>query len=604
MGVQRQHAGTRPRLTALFVLGACLAAGSCAAPPTPAPPPPHQVPLVREAPDAPPPLKPPEPVQFMAFVHVANPDELVRKLDQSAEGASPEERAFFDARVLVEAGLAHAVDTGLPLQVGFVEHKGEPSEMICSLGLGTPEAWDPSAAPHCRRHDTSALGARLVCSEAGSVSDGVLAAFERAALRKLDGDVVLALPAEVIEGFGAKARAKPPQQDPAAAFGSDLTQDLLDALGGIDIALSLDPRAKLTFDVEVRDASALLPSLLVGDAAESPPPAFNGLPSDAHFAVSLRGLDPSAMTQAAAPVWQRFEAHLDRFEPRAQVSALMPRLRQLFLTGGPLLFASGPPGPKQVRLGERSEDRALQRLARKGWWSVGLNEPLEHWTRGIGDLIELEQKPLPLAPGEAAKERRTPKPTVTFVRKHPVPGRSGLPRGTLHFRVWETSNPEYVLADGETPPIEKTTYVYVTGKPPTTWVVGSEHDDLALARAHELIQAQSAGERSRFFESSAPESARLLGFTTLQGLAAQLLPDSPASVPYTLNLTAGNGWPEHLELPVRYSIEGGRASKHARLEVELPYDIVARMTRIAMRSLVLTRPPRFDYHDGDPSQRP
>jgi hypothetical protein len=210
-----------------------------------------------------------------------------------------------------------------------------------------------------------------------------------------------------------------------------------------------------------------------------------------------------------------------------------------------------------------------------------MREPLEHWAHGIERMVDLDQKPFPLAADEPAKELRAPRPTVTILRKYPLPGNSGLPKGSFHFRIWTTRNPDYVLSDDEAPPVETTTYVYVTGKAPTTWIVGSEHDRLALTKARELILAREAGAREQIFRPPATQSARLLGFTTLKALVMHLVP-AETQVAVISTLGVFGDWAESTEFPLRYTVAARGASQYARFSVGVPSEIINGVVRFGL----------------------
>ena len=599
---------TLPRTLVTALLG--LAGTTCTQAASP-PSPPPQIAVARELPDAPRVPPPPEPVHVQALLHFKNPTQFAKQLELPGDEETPDESLPLDAQALVQLGLgdelASAVDLTAPVQLAFLEHKGATSEVACSLGLGqsaqgaASKPLDLESAPHCTRHDSATMGPRLVCSDSGSVSEGVLAVLERAANRRFTGDVLLELPSEVMARAREDTAAEPPPEDPEEAFGRELAQDFLGAIGSMALELSLDDtRAEVALELEVLDASGFLASLLVGDAPQAPLP-FDGLPRDANVALSLSGLEPRAMAQAAEPVWQGFEAHLGRFDSHAQANAVVSHMRQLFLTGGPLLFASGPFPETKAQTPELPAWMSQRGLRGPGWWTVGVQEPLEHWTRGLEKMIEIDQKPTPPGAGEPVKERRTASPTVSFLRKYPTPGRAGLPKGTVHFRIWETANPDYVPAEGEKPPVESTTYVYATGKPPTTWIVGSEQDDLALAKARELVRGRDAGEHARYFAPRPAESARLVGFTTLQGLAELVLPDdSPWAALYLLGGFMGQSDErKSFEFPLHYSVVQGDPNKRARLEVEFPQETLVGMVRGSLSALMRSEP-RTDPEAEEP----
>lgn len=522
-----------------------------------------------------------------ALLYLKNPERMLQTIAELADAEAAEQIAPLDVKALLEAGLGPelmpVVDLTQPMQFAFLHDEGaDEPRTAYSLGLLTSnEPLDLEFGQQCIRHTGASERARLVCSEAGPVTDGMLALFDRAATRVFAGDLLVELPQETLERAGTEAEAEPAPQDPTRAFGRRLANEFVDSLGSLAFELTLgDPYAELALEVEVRQTSGFLATLLVGDAAAALPPEFRGLPLDANLGVTLSGVEPNQLQKAAEPVWQAFEADLARYQPQTQVAAAVAEMRQLVLTGGPLLIASGPPGPAQARLAQ-SKDVQAQRLALQGWWSVGVHEPLERWVRGLEKLVELDQKQFPLVVGEPAKELRAPQPTVMILRKYPVPANSGLPKGSLHVRVWNTRNPDYVLSDDEAPPLETTTYVYVTGNPPTTWIVGSEHDRLALTKARELISAREASARAQIFRPPGAASARLLGFTTLKALVMHLVPTS-YQVAMTATLGFFGGWAEGTEFPLRYSVAARGASQYARFSVGVPSEIIQSLVRMGL----------------------
>lgn len=591
-----QSNGSLPLVVALL----CLTSLGCGAPPSPAPPAPPQIAVTRDVEERVLPSEAPELAKVDALLYLKNPEAIMQAIAKllQPEGAEPiaplDVKALFEDRLGPE--LTRVVDLTQPMQVAYLHEEAlHDSPNAYSLGLLSSSATKPldvEVGRQCVRQTAPSDRPRLVCSEAGPVTDGVLALFDQAAQRAFAGDVLVELPQDAFRRAAAEREAEDvpeagssafhPYEGPLPLLGETFAKEFLDGLGTLSFELSLGhSRAELAVELEVRQTSGFLATLLVGDAPTAQPPEFTGLPADANLGVTLSGLESSGLQKATEPVWREFEADLVRYHPRAQIAAIVAELRQLVLTGGPLLFASGPPRPAQARVAPQNKDPQAERLALQGWWSVGVNEPLERWARGLERLIDLDQKQFPLAEGEPQKELRAPRPTVTILRKYPVPGNAGLPKGSFHFRVWNTRNPDYVLADGEQPPLETTTYVYVTGRPPTTWIVASEHDRLALLKAKELVLARDTNTRAGFFRPPATERTRLLGFTTLKALAMHLVPaESQLTVQGVLDIFGSGS--ESIEFPLRYSVARRGASQYARLSVGVPSEVLASLSSIVL----------------------
>ena len=547
-------------------------AASC----TPAPPPPAAAPAITvTATTAPPPaegepqlaLSPvPEPDDLFGVFRVGAPvrDLLVLRDLVPAHTSVGQLLALGPEGIteLVFGSLAAEIDTGLPLDVAF---SGDGSTLVGSVVLRDLELakkagaadFDFRSAPDGsiavvprRRAKRGGLVAKsnlacavylggepvrhhLVC---GSERDAVAKAGPYLARTQgrvpaapgLRYDIPESSMARLLGDRQSQAEAKKTKDDSSGArLATAWTKALSTDVADLGVELNASGTGVIA-SADLRFRSTLSPlSLVALTAPGGPVPAmFWSIPKDADIALSLPGASAEALRTGLGPTfWTDLADAMGEDLDRDMADVSVAEMRKLVLTGGPFVFAHGPPPPpKAGTAGTKPPADPVKRFvelrnAAGGWALVAAPEPVSRWTAGLHALVRLGKNP---AKKKTAKPYTTLR-TRTTTSEIPLRATDNLPKGSLHLVMHEAPNPAYVAADKGRPPAEAPfdTHIVVGGTEDTTWIVVAASEPLARAKLQEALAGGAAGigalPEMEPFRGAAVGG---VGFATMRGIVA------------------------------------------------------------------------------------
>jgi hypothetical protein len=271
-----------------------------------------------------------------------------------------------------------------------------------------------------------------------------------------------------------------------------LTQVALSEISRLSLDLSLDgvPELRVTTHLAAHEPVAQL----ILDAPAAPPPeAFYRLPADSGLAVFAHA--PEAEKEKAAK-----KIVLDAFFARGCDDPVSKEARAVFesllFTGGGFVAATGferarveATSEALMKAPEDQQRLAAARDAGRQWLIVGIDDPTERWTHGIG-WMATHQQPAgcrSMFDSEGTGTNGKPKSKEsTTVRSHVG---LGLPTGTMEM-VTVVTPPErdatphkwFLLVVPEKVP---------AGAPERTWIVVGFNESTLAARTRALLQTDS-----------------------------------------------------------------------------------------------------------------
>lgn len=404
----------------------------------------------------------------------------------------------------------------------------------------------------------------------------------------------------------------PDGDDPFDRAGAEMGARLLRDIRSVTLEGNLDGHdVDATLTLRFASATGDIVSSILGQAAPPgpPPPAFLRLPGDALLAFHAQGATPAALAPLRRTLGAGFrKSFIDDGEPADVVERFMVELERLFLTGGPVVWASGADMPAAraaltayVRAGSSTPAlRDAAKHALKSWVVVGVEEPSARWIEGIRTLVKLDQehgkgprsggaggkaatpasgKPAPPKPKkrEIVKER-------SELRVTPMPPGLGLPAGTLHLEDRNKPNPAWIKANpGAPPPVPHTNHAFVVPDGGRTWLAVAEDPKLAASKARAVLAGAPAtgtlgARRDAEIVRREATSAALL--VTIAGLAIPMLSDGThddlvrahAVMDALATITANGTAAVPLLMSVRREGQGGAATAKVRLPLATAMD--------------------------------
>ena len=394
---------------------------------------------------------------------------------------------------------------------------------------------------------------RVICSLSKSVPPDHASYLAWRSLQPSGDDVAarLELPSTLWKGIMEEAADEVVIYDPAERIGVDAIRPLAEDIRrvGIDVQLLAD-RGVVGFDLAFESTRGLISSLVLSHRSTRPlPPAFFRLPDDALIALQWEGMQPGTRAEDAMRLLMTvMESTPEEVMDPAGHEETARAFADLFLTGGPVIFASGLDADAAADAihdyGQGSPDD-LVRLARArdtvaGWWIVGMPEPFERWRAGILRLLQLTgtkynryKVPSGSRGGAAAGPRSIP--TLDYAAVVPVSKADRLPEDTLYVIMGHVANSAYVPPPDVPPPrvTPQHNHVFVFHLEDHTWICSSRVKTDCVERVRQM-QAGDAGTLARD-----PGAAALRG---LAGTSAGFL--TAAGV---LAAVMETGTPRHLE---------------------------------------------------------
>lgn len=463
---------------------------------------------------------------------------------------------------LTFGSLATEIDTGLPLDVAF---SGDGSTMVGSVVLRDLELAKKAGAADFDFRDAPdgsiAVVPRRRAKRGGLVAKSNLACTiypggepvrhhlvcgsERDAVAKAGPylartqgrvpatpgvrfDVPEPAMATLLGERQSRAEARTEKEDSSGArLATSWTKALSTDVADLGVALSASGTGVLA-SADLRFRSTRSPLSLVALAAPGGPvpPMFWSVPKDADIAVSLPGASAEALRSGLGPTfWTEIADAMGEDLDRDLADASVAELRKLVLTGGPFVFAHGPPPPpKAGTAGTKPAADPVKRFvelrnAAGGWALVAAPEPVSLWTAGLHELVRLGKNPA---------RRKTHKPYTTLRTRSttseiPLRATDNLPKGSLHLVMHEAPNPTYVVGDKGRPPAEAPfdTHIFVGGTAETTWIVVAPSEPLARAKLQQALAGGAEGigalPEMEPFRATAVGG---IGFATMRGIVA------------------------------------------------------------------------------------
>jgi len=324
--------------------------------------------------------------------------------------------------------------------------------------------------------------------------------------------------------------------DAGEAAGRELFRELTNELDSLATDIRLEKSGvELGVELGLSGSKSLLAAALGSTNGTSAlPAAFWQLPKSTDIAIYTRGAKLGAF-DASAPkllreMWKDVYS-VRRPMTRASMDERVAATRRLFFTGGPLLFAYGHDrDAAQKALGASKEalekQPARARAALSGWSALRFDEPIEHWRRGLTELIALFQKtPQWENARDSGASAGGARPTTlraseTYRIVAPTPG-DRLPKDAFRVKLVSKPNPAYQAGPGDPPALERPTETHFWFVPDSgaTWLFVSNEEKTALSIAHTVTGGAAEpklGARSELRTLLAGEGA-LLGFVSLAG---------------------------------------------------------------------------------------
>jgi len=411
-------------------------------------------------------------------------------------------------------------------------------------------------------------GFRLICAHGRE-------AIERDAPFHLHGahggarpSLRMEIPGKLWRGLLARRMAAQSSSDAAERRGEELGKAMMlgffEEQSAIAVELRLDPKAvQLVLELGFHETKSAVSQWWTGGANAKISDTFWRIPKTAAVAFYKGAADPAALSAAAKPMFEQFQASLAETEPRPGLAAeSIALLHELLPAGGALSLAHG-----------RAEGNSKSR----GWLLLGLDLPPAEYLANLKKFVavsRIETKPSPNEP-----ER----PTKSVLKL--VPAIQGLPAGSLHLVDETKKNPRYRAAPGEKPrPLPPATHVFAVPDGTRVWLSMSEDSAQALAGVRAALV--SPPEQSL---ASVPELVELgkrplsgLGKLDVAGLLTLAADDADraekekrlAVLPY-----AGKApIPIWIEVSAR-TTEGSKKETVSRLVASLPPEAMADLGR-------------------------
>jgi hypothetical protein len=448
---------------------------------------------------------------------------------------------------------ADLIDEHAPAQIGIVglEKSGE-SDVAFSFGLvpgssrerldGAFQLIDDNTEfsartdhrPICSYHETKAAKPRLVCAASPHLLQQVKGELRARNGHRSGVDFRLEMRSSFFRKLAAERRSQPGDNADGREAGRQIALDTLNNIEALGCSLKFDvDDLRVSTDMTMKPNSGTSAFFMLGPTSMAHPPKFERIPSDTFVALTHSGTPRDVLLNAWGPILQALDQDLKRESPQSMVDAVTTEMMRLFLTGGPLRFMAGPSAPSKPATASAQRrpksDASPEPFtpASFGWWAVVLDEPIDKWTTGIRNILDLDAQTFVLAPGEPEKT-----PTVSPLRTEieEIRTKGAAPsRNSLRLKIRHEPNPEYRGAADEKQKRKSLIYIVVTGDERTTYIVVSEQEHLAFDRAQELFGKKGPASTSGgwYVEPQSGKHTRALGFATPRGLLMSFPPEDP-----------------------------------------------------------------------------
>jgi hypothetical protein len=340
--------------------------------------------------------------------------------------------------------------------------------------------------------------------------------------------------------------------DAAERFGEELVigafQDL--RLGRFGLALSGQESAG-NIELEFASRKSLLTSVVVdGQAVMRPDEIFFRLPSTLDFAAQFAGMPRKHRRAEVLEAFQTLvQLAVDSHEVRAEgLEPLSQVFAQLFLTGGPSIFATGMDSQAYhnalnaflSKPTPTGDDLVALRRSAQEWTLVGLKEDSTRWIKDFKAMHELDVKFSSINPpgqsaavGPVSGSRKAPVPSVPgqpsriVNRIEATP--SGAPPNTVHYTLETVVNPEFANrpSRGGLPPAPITHHVLIHGLGEYTWLCVSIDTSLCIRHLKGLRNGGSTTiEQHPRRAELAQTNGKIVGLTSLVGFSQLVLQEN------------------------------------------------------------------------------
>lgn len=334
-------------------------------------------------------------------------------------------------------------------------------------------------------------------------------------------------------------------------LGERLGQQVLDDFASAALEAGTTPSGVLLgADLHFRSLKSPFTAAFVGSRGQGVPATFWKVPADADLAIHFPGASRDAMRTAVGSLWTDLgETIPDDEVPRQTWRDAMAKAGSLFLTGGPLLVAHGPPAaqapvkaasPAAVKAARPAAADPVKRhrearTAAAGWVLLAVPEPAERWTTGLREIVKIASQPTRPRSGSAGRgsagagpsspsaPQKRPRRSHTTIEEVPVRPGEKLAAGALHVVNRNEPDPGYRPGPGEAEPLQAPydNHVFVAGTPEHTWFCLSENEALARTKLREAMAAGAGGLAGRSELAPLQQASEgAAGFVTLRGLIA------------------------------------------------------------------------------------
>lgn len=399
------------------------------------------------------------------------------------------------------------------------------------------------AFKHCALVPATKPSMRILCSD------------EIAALETASTYLARAVPSELLDADIRVSATKNILRSKSKRGGSGVIDSMTNAFDkemdrvDIDLKLRNDLELAATLRLSSR-TSALARAFVPSTKPTAPPAAFYRLPKDTVFAMHTAGGSADDLRPLRDALAADFVAAMkqDGYGDDA-TKVFVDQASQLFLTGGPLVFASGigatglagvekafadPKDTRSEKDREKEEAKALGTLVP---WSLGwVDEPAAKWTTAIRQMVKTAEDAEKTRNKKVAQSAppKDPDGTHTMLRLAPkVDSKWRLPDGSLEVLVDQTPRADKAKT--------KTSRLFVVPKGNATWFGYGEDAALVTERLRFVLDdKQTKGTLAEVPEAAALRTKSAIAAATLQPLGAifGLETSSPHRIRRTLETAA------------------------------------------------------------------
>ena len=323
----------------------------------------------------------------------------------------------------------------------------------------------------------------------------------------------------------------------------DLAIDLDTAKLGVTLG---DDSATASLAMGFGSTTSTLAHMLIShpERTDVPPAAFWQLPGDADSALFNRGIDPDDIDGPRDAVVEKLTSMMSLSGANAADSKAIGDAIRKFVTGNPLVFASGIDlnGVRRALTDQRRNDRGgyysavtperldVRRAAAEaliGWRVVGVDADAKGFTAAAHELVTAWGRP-GVTKALRASQKEGPLPSIRIA---PLPKSASLPAGSLHlvidtypFKVSARSSDE----DGKKakpapPPKPLALHVLIVPEGGRTWITFAANEQLTVDKATSVLA--SASDDKKLAKRAGLDALRSAkagggGFATQDGMGA------------------------------------------------------------------------------------